>query len=68
MPADRRSHGRPWAQIEIELRDDMPRVEVRGALRERMSDAGIGSIALSTAFARHYATATAIALRTAGVT
>jgi len=37
-----------------------------GALNQRMVDAGVGSILLTTAFTRHYATATAIALR-AGV-
>jgi len=58
--------GAPWAQVEIEFRDDTPSAKIRGALRERMGDAGIGSIAVSTAFTRHYATATAIALR-AGV-
>src|SRR5262249_25141694 len=56
--------GAPWAQVEIEFRDDIPTVKVRGALRERMSETGIGSITCSTAFSRHYATATAIALRT----
>lgn len=55
--------GSPWAQIEVEFREDVPTVKVRGALRNRMSEAGIGSIVLSTAFSRHYATATAIALR-----
>lgn len=58
--------GAPWAQVEIEIRDDTPTVKVRGALRERMSEAGIGSFAVSTAFTRHYATATAIALRQVG--
>lgn len=55
-----------WAQVEVEVRSDAPRVTVRGALRERMAEAGIGTILLTTAFTRQYATATAIALR-AGV-
>jgi holo-[acyl-carrier protein] synthase len=55
-----------WVQVEIEPRADAPRVIVRGAVRERMAEAGVGSILLTTAFTRHYATATAIALR-AGV-
>jgi len=56
-----------WVQVEIEYRGDAPRVVVRGALRERMAEAGVGSVLLSMAFTRHYATATALALR-AGVT
>jgi holo-[acyl-carrier protein] synthase len=55
--------GAPWAQIEIEYRDDSPRVRVRGTIRQRMVEAGVGSILLTTAFSRHYATATAVALR-----
>ena len=55
--------GAPWAQIEIEVRDDAPRVKVRGLIRQRMADAGVGTVLLTTAFSRHYATATAIALR-----
>jgi holo-[acyl-carrier protein] synthase len=55
--------GAVWAQIEIEYRADMPRVKLRGSLKERMTEAGVGTILLTTAFARHYATATAIALR-----
>lgn len=55
--------GALWAQIEIEYRGDSPRVKLRGSLRERLTEAGIGTILLSTAFARHYATATAVALR-----
>jgi len=55
-----------WAQVEVEVRADAPRVTIRGAVRERMTEAGVGSILLTTAFTRHYATATAIALR-AGV-
>src|SRR5262245_19717007 len=55
--------GAPWAQIEIEYRDDAPRVQVRGPIRKRMTEAGIGTILLTTAYSRHYATATAIALR-----
>jgi len=57
--------GAPWAQIEIEHRDDAPRVKVRGVIRQRMAEAGVGSILLTTAFSRHYATATAIAVRAA---
>ena len=55
--------GAPWAQIEIEYKGDSPNVNLRGVFRERMAEAGIGSILLATAFSRHYATATAIALR-----
>ena len=55
--------GAPWGQIEIEYRDDTPRVTVRGTIRKRMTDAGIGSILLTTAYSRHYATATALALK-----
>jgi holo-[acyl-carrier protein] synthase len=55
--------GAPWAQIEIEYRDDAPWVQVRGFIRQRMADAGVGNILLTTAYSRHYATATAIALR-----
>jgi holo-[acyl-carrier protein] synthase len=56
-----------WVQVEVEYRGDAPRVDVRGALRERMAQAGVGTILLTTAFTRHYATATAIALRAGGV-
>ena len=55
-----------WVQVEIEHRPDAPRVTVRGAVRERMAEVGVGTLLLTTAFTRHYATATAIALR-AGV-
>ena len=55
-----------WAQVEVEVRPESPRVTIRGALRERMAEAGVGSILVTTAFTRHYATATAIAIR-AGV-
>ncbi len=55
-----------WVQVEVEYRGDAPRVAVGGALRERMAGAGVGTILLTTAFTRHYATATALALR-AGV-
>ncbi len=55
-----------WAQVEIEYVDDSPRVTLRGIVRERMLAAGVGNVLLSTAFSRHYATATAIALRTTG--
>jgi holo-[acyl-carrier protein] synthase len=55
--------GSPWAQVEIEFRDDAPTVKVRGVLREKMIRAGVGHIAVSTAFTRHYAMATAIAIR-----
>lgn len=58
--------GAVWVQVEIEQRAEAPRVAVRGAVRERMAEAGVGTILLTTAFTRHYATATAIALR-AGV-
>ena len=58
--------GAVWVQIEVEQRTDVPRVTVHGAVRERMAKAGVGTILLTTAFTRHYATATAIALR-AGV-
>ena len=58
--------GAVWVQVEIEQRADAPRVAVRGAVRERMAEAGVGTILLTTAFTRHYATATAVALR-AGV-
>jgi holo-[acyl-carrier protein] synthase len=52
-----------WAQVEVEVRGDAPRVTIRGTLRERMADAGVDTIQLTTAFTRHYATATAITLR-----
>jgi holo-[acyl-carrier protein] synthase len=55
-----------WAQVEIDATGDAPRVTVYGAVRERMAAAEVGSILLTTAFSRHYATATAVALR-AGV-
>ena len=55
--------GSPWAHVEIEFIDDNPRAKVRGPLRERMAELGIGNILVSTAFTRHYATATAIAVR-----
>lgn len=58
--------GAPWTQIEIEFTDDVPRAKIRGALRDRMIEGGIGGVLLSTAFSRHYATATAIALRSPG--
>lgn len=52
-----------WVQVEIEVRADGPRVTVHGAVRERMAEAGVGSVLLATAFTRHFATATAIAMR-----
>jgi holo-[acyl-carrier protein] synthase len=52
-----------WSQVEIEQRAGIPRVTLRGTIRERMAEAGVGSILLTTAFSRHYATATAIAQR-----
>ena len=52
-----------WVQVEVDSRGSAPRVTVHGAVRERMDDAGVGTILLTTAFTRHYATATAIALR-----
>ena len=55
--------GAVWAQVEVENRQDGPRVQVHGTVRERMTEAGIGSVLLTTAFSRHYATATAIAVR-----
>lgn len=55
-----------WTQVEVDVRPDAPRVTVRGALKERMAEAGVGTILLTTAFTRHHATATAVALR-AGV-
>ena len=55
-----------WIQVEIDARGNAPRVTVHGGVRERMAEGGVGSILLTTAFTRHYATATAIALR-AGV-
>jgi holo-[acyl-carrier protein] synthase len=61
--ADR--NGSVWCQIEVEFKNDTPRVKLRGDLRERMTESGVGNILLTTAFARHYATATAIALRAA---
>jgi holo-[acyl-carrier protein] synthase len=61
--ADR--NGSVWCQIEVEFKNDIPRVKLRGDLRERMTESGVGNILLTTAFARHYATATAIALRAA---
>ena len=57
--------GTVWAQVEIEYKEDTPRVKLRGVVRERMHAAGVGTILLTTAFSRHYATATAIALRAA---
>jgi len=57
--------GSPWSQIEVEFKNDNPRVKLRGGLRERMTEAGVGTILLTTAYARHYATASAIALRAA---
>jgi holo-[acyl-carrier protein] synthase len=54
-----------WTHVEVEYKQDAPRVKVRGLVRERMTEAGIGSVLLTTAFTRHYATATAIALRAA---
>jgi holo-[acyl-carrier protein] synthase len=55
-----------WVQVEVDVRGDAPRVAVRGAVRERMAEAGVGTVLLTTSFTRHYATATAVALR-AGV-
>jgi holo-[acyl-carrier protein] synthase len=55
--------GAVWTQVEIEQRAGAPRVTLRGTVRERTAEAGVGSILLTTAFSRHYATATAIALR-----
>ena len=52
-----------WVQVEIDARGNAPRVMAHGAVRERMVEAGVGNILLTTAFTRHYAMATAIALR-----
>lgn len=59
--------GSPWTQIEIDLHEDVPRADVGGALRQRMLEVGVGGVMLSTAFTRHYATATAIALKSSRV-
>jgi len=58
--------GSPWTQIEIDLQEAVPRAKVRGVLRDRMIEAGVGGVMLSTAFTRHYATATALAVKSAG--
>jgi holo-[acyl-carrier protein] synthase len=55
-----------WVQVEVEQKPDGPRPSLRGTVREWMTAMGAGTILLTTAFTRHYATATAIALR-AGV-
>ncbi len=60
------SNAAAQVQVEIDARGSAPLVKVHGGIRERMAQAGVGSILLTTAFTRHYATATAIALR-AGV-
>jgi holo-[acyl-carrier protein] synthase len=57
--------GNPWAQVEIEHTNDSPRVKVLGALRQRMMEAGITVVLVTMGFSRHYATATAIAVRSA---
>src|SRR5262245_59659732 len=58
--------GSPWTQIEIDLSSEVPRARIRGVLRDRMIEAGVGGVMLTTAFTRHHATATAIALKSAG--
>lgn len=55
--------GSPWAHVEIQYVNEEAKVIVRGPLRERMSELGVNRIIVSTAFSRHYATATAIAER-----
>jgi holo-[acyl-carrier protein] synthase len=55
--------GGMWTQVEVEYKPDGPRVKVRGLVRERMTEAGVASVLLTTGYTRHYATATAIALR-----
>lgn len=55
-----------WVQVEIDVRADGPRVTTHGNIRERMAEAGVGSILLTTAFTRHFATATAIAVPAGG--
>jgi holo-[acyl-carrier protein] synthase len=52
-----------WVQVEIENRADGPQVVVRGTVRDRMAAAGVSTVLLTMAFTRHYATASALALR-----
>lgn len=56
--------GNPWAQVEIEHKNESPRVKVHGSLRQRMTEAGITGVLVTMAFTRQYATATAVAMRT----
>ena len=52
-----------WVQVEVEQKPDGPRTNIRGTVREWMIAVGAGTVLLTTAFTRHYATATAIAVR-----
>ncbi|HEX3146766.1 MAG TPA: holo-ACP synthase [Gemmataceae bacterium] len=52
-----------WVQVEVEQKPDGPRPTIRGTVREWMTAVGAGNVVLTTAFTRHYATATAIAVR-----
>ena len=59
-------HGRPgaiWTQVEVEFKQGIPKVTPRGTVRDHLTTVGIGHLLLTTAFTRHVATATAIAMR-----
>lgn len=59
-------HGRPgaiWTQVEVEYKQGIPKVTVRGTVKDHLGTVNISSILLTTAFTRHAATATAIATR-----
>jgi holo-[acyl-carrier protein] synthase len=56
--------GIDWRDVEIICESSAePRVEVSGATSERMDTLGVGKILVSFSHTRHYATATALALR-----
>jgi holo-[acyl-carrier protein] synthase len=55
--------GSPWSQVEIEFQDQTPQAKIGGKLRQQMTETGIGSVLVTIAFTRNYATATAISLR-----
>jgi holo-[acyl-carrier protein] synthase len=52
-----------WPMVEVDLKTGTPRVTLLGPVRDHATKLGVGTILLTTAATRHYATATAIALR-----
>lgn len=55
--------GMIWTQVEVEIKQGIPKVTLRGTVKDHLGTVGISQVMLTTAFTRHAATATAIAIR-----